>query len=98
MFTRIAALAARKPDQFKIQFVLDQPPTNWTGEKGYISNKVLAQALPGAAYGDRLKIFVCGPPGQVNAISGPKASFKDQGELKGLLSDLGYKADQVYKF
>lgn len=32
---------------------------------------------------------------QVNSISGPKKSFKDQGELKGVLADLGYTAEQV---
>ncbi|KAK4699425.1 cytochrome-b5 reductase, partial [Phenoliferia sp. Uapishka_3] len=91
-------LAARKPEQFKIHFVLDKPPTNWTGPTGYIDQKVLAQALPGPAYGDRIKLFICGPPGQVESISGNKVSMKDQGPLKGVLADLGYKESQVYKF
>lgn len=115
-------LAARKPEQFKIVFVLDKPSKSWKGESGFISSPILSKVLPGAAYADRIKIFVCmssswfdfmrwflrlwltifylffwlgGPPGQVNAISGGKASFKDQGELKGLLADLGYTASQV---
>lgn len=32
---------------------------------------------------------------QVKSISGPKASMKDQGELQGVLADLGYTAEQV---
>lgn len=40
-------------------------------------------------------IFVCGPPGQMNALSGNKVSPSNQGELKGALADLGYTAEQV---
>jgi len=34
----------------------------------------------------------------MKAISGDKKSPKDQGELTGQLSELGYSAEQVYKF
>lgn len=36
-------------------------------------------------------------PGQMKAISGPKKSPQDQGELDGALKQLGYNKDQVYK-
>lgn len=32
------------------------------------------------------------------AISGGKKSPSDQGELAGILKELGYKKDDVYKF
>jgi cytochrome-b5 reductase len=32
------------------------------------------------------------------AISGDKAPDKSQGELQGMLKELGYATDQVYKF
>lgn len=32
------------------------------------------------------------------AISGNKVSPKDQGELSGILAELGYKAEDVFKF
>ena len=71
-----ADLAARKPDQFKVVFTLDQPPSNWTGPTGYINADVVRDALKEFGTtpdkGDKIKIFVCGPPGQVKAISGPK--------------------------
>lgn len=41
-------------------------------------------------------IFV-GPPGQVAAIAGKKAGMK-QGELGGVLKELGYTEDQVCSF
>lgn len=44
------------------------------------------------------RIFVCGPPGMYKAISGPKKSPQDQGDLGGFLKELGYTKDQIYKF
>jgi len=43
-------------------------------------------------------ILTCGPPPLVNLITGPKAKDKSQGELVGLLKDLGYSAENVFKF
>ena len=38
-----------------------------------------------------------GPPGQVNAVSGQKEGAK-QGAIGGILKELGYTEDQVFKF
>ena len=38
--------------------------------------------------------FRLGPPGQVAAVAGKKAGMK-QGELGGILKELGYSEDQV---
>ncbi|BGP57293.1 hypothetical protein JCM8202_002870 [Rhodotorula sphaerocarpa] len=95
-------LASRKPDQFKVVFTLDQPPSNWSGPTGYVNPSVVKDALKQFGTtpdkGDKVKVFVCGPPGQVKAISGPKKSMKDQGPLEGCLKECGYQAEQVYKF
>ncbi|KAI5474507.1 hypothetical protein MNV49_003114 [Pseudohyphozyma bogoriensis] len=91
-------LAKTKPDQFKIHYILDNPPAGWTGHQGYITKDVLAGVLPSKNLGDQVKVFVCGPPGQMKAISGPKKSMTDQGPVEGALSELGYVASQVYKF
>ncbi|OAV90025.1 hypothetical protein PTTG_28470 [Puccinia triticina 1-1 BBBD Race 1] len=91
-------LAKEKPHQFSINFALDQPPKNWPSElKGYLTKDVLKSKLPSPALGSDVKIFVCGPPGQVAAVAGPKNDM-EQGELKGMLKDLGFTEDQVYKF
>lgn len=39
-----------------------------------------------------------GPPPMMNAISGDKAKDKSQGELTGILKQLGYAPEQVFKF
>ncbi|TKA52067.1 hypothetical protein B0A53_04727 [Rhodotorula sp. CCFEE 5036] len=93
-------LAARKPDQFKVVFTLDQPPSGWKGPTGYVNADVVRDALKEFGTtpdkGDKVKVFVCGPPGQVKAISGPKKSMKDQGELTGVLASLDFKKEQVF--
>ncbi|PLW24614.1 hypothetical protein PCANC_13850 [Puccinia coronata f. sp. avenae] len=91
-------LAKEKPEQFSINFALDEAPRNWPKElKGYLTKEVLAAKLPPPSLGPDVKIFVCGPPGQVAAVAGPKDDMK-QGELQGMLKDLGFSQDQVYKF
>lgn len=85
------------PQRFKAFYVLDNPPNGWSGGKGYISKDLLKTVLPEPKE-DNIKIFVCGPPGMYKAISGPKASPKDQGDLSGILKELGYSKEQVFKF
>ena len=55
---------------------------------------MVTKHLPAATLGDKTKIFVCGPPGQVAALAGKKEGMK-QGALAGVLKDLGYTEDQV---
>ncbi|ANB13760.1 Mcr1p [Sugiyamaella lignohabitans] len=93
----IEALIKDRPDQFKVTYFLDKPPSGWTGETGYISKEFLSKNLP-KPDSENIKIFVCGPPPFYNALSGPKVSPQDQGELTGALKELGYNKDQVYKF
>lgn len=90
-------IAKDNPDQFKTFYTLDKPPKNWQYGSGFITKELLQEVLPDAK-SDNVKVFVCGPPGLYKAISGPKNSPTDQGELSGLLKELGYDKDQVYKF
>lgn len=85
------------PQRFRAFYVLEKPPKEWAGNKGYINKELLKTVLPEAKT-DNIKVFVCGPPGLMKAISGPKVSPQDQGELTGVLAELGYSKDQVYKF
>ena len=85
------------PRRFRTFHVLDNPPDGWMQGKGRISKELLKTVLP-EPKSENIKLFVCGPPGMYNAVSGTKVSPKDQGELKGILKELGYTAEQVYKF
>lgn len=90
-------IAKEHPDRFKVVYALDNAPENWNGVTGYVTKEVVKEHLPAADQEDTI-IFVCGPPPMVNSISGPKADKVDQGELKGILKELGYTEKNVFKF
>lgn len=91
-------LENKYPQRFRAFYVLDKPPKEWSGGKGFINKELLKTVLPEPKT-ENIKIFVCGPPGMYKAISGPKKSPSDQGEIDGsVLHELGYTKDQVYKF
>ncbi|KAF2215683.1 hypothetical protein CERZMDRAFT_104874 [Cercospora zeae-maydis SCOH1-5] len=85
------------PQRFRAFYVLDNPPQGWKQGKGFITKDLLKTVLP-APSEENVKVFVCGPPGMYKAISGPKKSPQDQGELDGVLKELGYAKEQVFKF
>lgn len=89
-------LAAKHKDQVEIVYFLDKAPENWAGETGYITKEFLQKKLDAPSADG--KIFVCGPPPLYKAISGNKVSPTDQGEVTGVLAELGYTKDHVYKF
>ncbi|KAK0656551.1 hypothetical protein B0T16DRAFT_366012 [Cercophora newfieldiana] len=93
----LAELENTYPQRFRAFYTLDNPPKEWAGGKGVIGKELLKTVLPEPKE-EGIKVFVCGPPGMMNAVSGNKKSPRDQGELVGVLKELGYTAEQVYKF
>lgn len=89
-------IAEQHKDQIKIHYFVDQGTSEWKGHTGFITKDFLKQHLPGPS--KDTKVFVCGPPGLYKAFSGPKVSPTDQGEVTGVLAELGYTKDEVYKF
>mmetsp|Transcript_64492 Transcript_64492/g.104365 ORF Transcript_64492/g.104365 Transcript_64492/m.104365 type:complete len:312 (-) Transcript_64492:1249-2184(-) len=79
-----------------VTYVLDKPPAGWQGGAGYLNQKMLKAWLP-APSADNM-VYVCGPPPMMISVSGNKKSPADQGELSGLLADMGYTKEQVFKF
>lgn len=64
----------------------------WAGPRGFINQDLITKYMPGKE--DDCLLFVCGPPPMYNALCGPR----EEESLTGLLSEMGYSADQVYKF
>lgn len=93
---RLDKLAAQHPSRFNVVYSLDDTPSGWKGEKGFVSKAMVQEHMPAPADGTR--IFVCGPPGMVNHVSGAKSPDKKQGPLSGVLLDCGYTADNVFKY
>jgi cytochrome-b5 reductase len=92
---RLDELASKHP-RFTVTYILDRPPAQWSGSSGFISADLLREKL--APPSADVLVLVCGPPGMVSAISGPKAKDWTQGEVGGLLKELGYTAEMVFKF
>ncbi|OXG90237.1 cytochrome-b5 reductase [Cryptococcus neoformans A2-102-5] len=90
------ALAQKYPGRLDIKYVVDKGPRGWKGETGYITADLIKKTFP-KNEGENVRAFVCGPPGQMKAISGEKDGMK-QGELSGALKDLGYTSNEVFKY
>ncbi|KAH8054343.1 cytochrome-b5 reductase [Aureococcus anophagefferens] len=94
-------LAERSCGRFHVHYCVDAPISpSWSGLTGYATDAMLATWLPPP--GEGTMIMVCGPPPMYTAVSGPKLFEKGkppkQGELSGILKDLGFTADMVFKF
>jgi cytochrome-b5 reductase len=87
--------------QFAPYFVLEDPPKDWMGGIGFITKDMIKQIMPPPARALDSIVLVCGPPGFMKHVSGEKDFSKSppaQGDVGGLLKELGYPASMVYKF
>jgi predicted ferric reductase len=50
----------------KVVYVLEQPPEDWDGERGFVTAEALDRRIPPEAY--TRFFFVCGPPAMMNAV------------------------------
>ena len=66
---------------------------------GYVTPELVTSFLPPPqAKAGAHRIMVCGPPPMMRLLSGEKVSPTDQGELTGMLADLHYTKDTVFKY
>ena len=88
-------------NQFHLYMTLTQStPFRWLGGIGHVNKSILEATMPKPDEKNTV-IFVCGPPTFMKAISGDKdfsSGAPKQGELGGLLKEMGYKSNQVFKF
>lgn len=69
-----------------------------TDEEASASAPLLKALLPAPSAAGGVKVLVCGPKDMTAALAGPKTPDFKQGEVGGVLKDLGYKTEQVWKF
>mmetsp|Transcript_20300 Transcript_20300/g.33195 ORF Transcript_20300/g.33195 Transcript_20300/m.33195 type:complete len:310 (-) Transcript_20300:41-970(-) len=81
---------------FKVYYTLDQPPRGWKMGKGFVSAEMIKNHLPSAS--DDCLMFICGPKGLVSLVAGEKGAKNSQGPLQGILEELGFTKEQVFKF
>jgi len=85
--------ANKSCQRLKVVHVLSgaKDDASWDGRKGYINRELLEEYCPPV---QEDYVFLCGPPAMYRTFCGPR----DSPELTGVLKDMGYSADQVYKF
>lgn len=93
-------LHKKYPYKFNVTYFVDSKDSASNADPnlnlGFISKEFLTTNIAKAS--QNTHVFVCGPPPFMKAYSGEKVSPKDQGELSGILKDLGYTKEQVFKF
>lgn len=90
-------LQSKYPDQFQVYYVLDKTPWFWSGGKGFITKDIISDHMPSPA-NNKAMTLICGPTKMYELICGDKSEDKSQGPLKGLMKELGYGKEAVYKF
>lgn len=73
----------------------------WNQGVGFVSKEMLEKHMftaPPKENEEDVVVFVCGPPGFMNHVSGDKTKDRKQGELKGLLKEMGFTEKNVFKF
>lgn len=63
-------------------------------KKGFINREVIENIAPPPSAGNDVLIFVCGPPIMYDILCGPRG----EDDVTGVLGEMGYSSDQVYKF
>jgi len=93
-------LAILQPPRLSLHLSLDSAPPNWSGNEGTITQEYLASLLPKPPAAGEVSpiVLVCGPPGFMDAVCGNKVSPQEQGPITGMLGNLGWTNDSVYKF
>lgn len=87
--------------KFAPYFVLEEPPKDWMGGVGFVTKDMVKHFMPAPSAAFNSIVLVCGPPGFMKHVSGEKdftVSPPAQGEVGGLLKELGYPQRMVYKF
>mmetsp|Transcript_2004 Transcript_2004/g.3116 ORF Transcript_2004/g.3116 Transcript_2004/m.3116 type:complete len:295 (-) Transcript_2004:29-913(-) len=95
----LTELSKKNPNMY-IYYTLTNPKKGWMGGVGRVNKDMIQSIMPAPGAKDT-KTFVCGPPGMMETVSGDKdftSSPPTQGQLSGLLKDMGYTSEEVFKF
>ncbi|THH10524.1 hypothetical protein EW146_g8349, partial [Bondarzewia mesenterica] len=90
-------LKRKHPDNFDIFYAVDKSGPNWNGHTGYLTAEVLKQQIAPPSLNEKVKVFVCGPPGQVLAIAGKKKKWEESGRVEWYLEGTGMDKSNTHK-
>lgn len=84
--------AEKHPDRFSLYYVLNNPPTPWTGGVGFVSKDHIKDTLPPT--NPDIKILLCGPPPMMTAMKYVHVYYPQPVSLTATcrkhLNELGY--------
>jgi len=90
--------AAEHSDKLSITHVLSHEEGEIKAEdgfkKGFIDRAMIESIVPPPSDGKDVLIFVCGPPIMYDIFCGART----EEEVTGILGEIGYSSDQVFKF
>ncbi len=89
-------LERKFPDRFRAVYTVSNPNEGSRFAKGYVTRELLQAWIPGPGERD-VKVLFCGPPGMEKAVVGSKGWMGSQGAVGGVLREMGYSSDQVFK-
>ncbi|KIX06253.1 uncharacterized protein Z518_04228 [Rhinocladiella mackenziei CBS 650.93] len=94
-------LAQKYPGRFTRVYTISKTTAENEGpyEKGYVTKEMLSRVMPHKMNERNVKVLVSGPPAMIESVAGAKGGFGwTQGNLGGILGELGYTKDEVHKF
>lgn len=90
-------LERKYPDRFKAVYTVSNPTSSTPFSKGYVTKELLKAHIPGPDE-QNIKVLFCGPPAMEKAIAGSKGLLGlSQGGVGGILKEMGYSNEQVFK-
>mmetsp|Transcript_4775 Transcript_4775/g.8799 ORF Transcript_4775/g.8799 Transcript_4775/m.8799 type:complete len:294 (-) Transcript_4775:213-1094(-) len=72
------------PDRFSVYYVLNEPPKDWTGGVGFVTEQLIRDKV-GLPAGNDKSILLCGPPPMIQA-------------MRQHLGKIGYADTEIFKF
>ncbi|KAJ4312081.1 hypothetical protein N0V84_010104 [Fusarium piperis] len=78
------------PGRFKAIYTVSHPKDGSSFRKGYVTKELLKEVVPSPSQ-QETRVFVCGPPAMEDSLVGKWNS-------PGILSQLGFRKDQIHKF
>ncbi|RCI00812.1 NADH-cytochrome b5 reductase [Rhizopus azygosporus] len=90
-------LQKKYSDRLNVKYVLEHPPDDNWKDVGYVTKEMI-KSMMSQDENIRRKVFVCGPDPMLRWVSGERAIDYSQGQLSGLLSQLGLSSKEVWKF
>lgn len=83
-------LEKKFPGRFKVVYRVSNPDEGSAFPKGYVTKELLSKVMESQKEKSE-KVFVCGPPAMEISLTGSRGKG-------GILSELGYGKEQVFKF